>query len=445
MDLKNLRPGVAPREVWAWAAFDFANSGYTTVVLTAVFNAYFVSCIAGDAPWATFAWTSVVAASNLLSMIAMPAVAAHADMHASKKRWLLVMTVLAVVATALLATTGPGTIVWASLLVIVSNFAYNVGESVNSAFLPEIAREEAIGKVSGWGWAFGYCGGLTTLGGALVLVIGAEKFGLTADGAVRGAMLVTAAVFALAATPVFMLLRERAEPRASAEGVSTGVAESLREAVRTLREIPAFPDFGILTLCGFLYQCGVSVVITLSAVYAAAVMGFETADTILMVFLVNITAAVGAFAFGYVQDRIGHKRALMMTLIVWLAMIVAAALAETRAHFWIAANLAGLAMGSSQSAGRAMVGVFAPAGRQAEFYGLWNLALWMAAVVGPLSYGVITWMSGNNHHLAICSTGLFFVLAILILVPLNVERGSAKAKAAEESSNRSAGGDAVRR
>lgn len=426
MDVKSLRPGVAPREVWSWAAFDFANSGYTTVVLTAVYNAYFVAVVAGDAPWATLAWTVIVAASNLLSMIAMPAVAAHADMHASKKRWLFWMTFLAVAATALLATTGPGTILWAGLLIILSNFAYNVGESVNSAFLPELAREDSIGKVSGWGWAFGYCGGLTTLGGSLLLVTQADKLGLGTDGAVAGAMLITAVVFAVSAAPIFLWLKERATPRPDAK--HAGIAESLRGAWTTLKSLPQFPDFGILTTCGFLYQCGVAVVITLSAVYAAAVMGFTTEDTILMVFLVNITAAAGAFGFGYAQDRLGHKRALMVTLVVWLAMIVVAYFSETRTHFWIAANLAGLAMGSSQSAGRAMVGVFAPEGRQAEFYGLWNLALWLSAVVGPLSYGMITWVTGNDHRLAICATGLLFLLAIVVLVPLNVERGAARAK-----------------
>ena len=294
MDVKSLRPGVAPREVWSWAAFDFANSGYTTVVLTAVYNAYFVAVVAGDAPWATLAWTVIVAASNLLSMIAMPAVAAHADMHASKKRWLFWMTFLAVAATALLATTGPGTILWAGLLIILSNFAYNVGESVNSAFLPELAREDSIGKVSGWGWAFGYCGGLTTLGGSLLLVTQADKLGLGTDGAVAGAMLITAVVVAVSAARIFLWLKERATPRPDAK--HAGIAESLRGAWTTLKSLPQFPDFGILTTCGFLYQCGVAVVITLSAVYAAAVMGFTTEDTILMVFLVNITAAAGAFA-----------------------------------------------------------------------------------------------------------------------------------------------------
>lgn len=424
-----LMPGVRPREVWAWSAFDFANSGYTTVVLTAVFNAYFVSVVAGDAPWATFAWTLIIAASNLLSLFLMPVVGAVADARAQKKRWLFAATVLCIAGTVGLAFCGPGTIALAAVMVILSNVGYNVGETLNSAFLPEIARPEAVGKVSGWGWSFGYCGGLVTLGACLALVLGRERLGLTADGAIAGTMLITAAVFALASVPIFTLLRERARPRSgdSTKGLLRDALSSFREVAATARSLSTHRDFAWLALCGFLYQCGISVVITLSAVYAGEVMGFTTTDTLLLVFLVNITAAIGAFGFGYLQDRIGHKRALGLTLLVWVAMIGCAWGATTRPLFWLAANLAGFAMGSSQSAGRAMVALLAPEGRTAEFFSFWNMALWVSAIAGPLAYGSVTWITGNDHRLAILVTGAFFALSILALAPLDLERGMAAA------------------
>lgn len=420
----SLNPGVQPREVWAWAAFDFANSGYTTVVLTAVFNAYFVSVIAGDAPWATFAWTVVIAASNLASLILMPVIGAVADARATKKTWLLVATILAVAGTIGLSFCGPGTIAFAALMVILSNIGYNVGETLNSAFLPELARPEAVGKVSGWGWSFGYCGGLVTLAGALLLVLKGDDLGLTQDAAIGATMLLTAAVFALASVPIFTLLRERAVPRSGAVvSLREAARESFREIGNTARALPEHRDFGWLALCGFLYQCGISVVITLSAVYAAEVMDFSTADTLILVLLVNITAALGAFGFGYLQDQIGHKRALLLTLFAWIGMIACAYFATSRPLFWAAANLAGLAMGSSQSAGRAMVALLAPASRRAEYFSFWNMALWVAAIVGPLAYGSVTWMTGNDHRLAILVTGVFFLFAVVALVPVDLERG----------------------
>ncbi len=424
----SLQAGVTTREVWSWAAFDFANSGYTTVVMTAVFNAYFVGVVAGNAEWATFLWTVVVAASNALGVLVMPFVGGLADRHANKKTWLFAATALAVLGTFGLAFSGPGTIVWSASMVLLSNLGYILGETLNSAFLPELSKPESVGRISGLGWSFGYLGGIATLGCALVIVQFGPKHGFGLDACVSATLAATAVVFMLASTPTFLWLKERAKPSEThaAEGATASLAATFR-ALLSLRE---FPDFGLLAVCGFLYQSGVSVVISLSAVYASAVMGFTTEDTILMVFVVNFTAAAGAYLFGKLQDRIGHKAALGLTLLLWLAMAGIAATTQSRALFWAAANLAGLAMGSSQSAGRAMAAVFAPPARTAEFFGYWNTALWLAAIVGPLAYGSVAWATGNNHRLAIGVTALFFVAALVVLGFIRVERGARRAREA---------------
>jgi UMF1 family MFS transporter len=156
-------------------------------------------------------------------------------------------------------------------------------------------------------------------------------------------------------------------------------------------------------------------------------LGFEVTETLVMVLVVNVTAAFGAFGFGYVQDALGHKRALALTLLVWIVMAMLAANATALWLFWVSANLAGLAMGSSQSGGRAMVALFAPKRRLAEFYGVWNMALWMSAIVGPLTYGIVTWATGNDHRLAMMVTSGFFVVGLLTLLLINVERGKERA------------------
>jgi len=174
-----LNPGVAKREVWAWAMYDFANSGYTTVVLTAVFNAYFVGVVAGNAPWATFAWTAALSVSYALVMVTGPLLGAWADAHAAKKKLLAVSTTVCVIGTAGLAWAGPGTVAWAVVFIIVSNFAYAIGENLCAAFLPELARPEALGKVSGWGWSLGYFGGILALAISLAWVMSAASRGST--------------------------------------------------------------------------------------------------------------------------------------------------------------------------------------------------------------------------------------------------------------------------
>lgn len=418
---QHLKKDVAGREVWAWAAFDFANSGYTTVVLTAVFNAYFVGVICGNASWATLLWTSVIAASNILAIVCMPFIGAATDLKANKKFWTVLMSLLCIAGTVGLAFTGSGTVWLAVFMVVVSNFAYNIGETLNSAFLPEIADPQSMGKVSGWGWSFGYCGGLLTLGMSLWAVLAMQAKGVSAEGYVPYTMVITAAVFFVAAMPLALWLKERAVPRTQANFWSL-VKESQASLIETFKSLPKHKNFAWLVASGLSFQGGIAVVVTLAAVYADQAMGFTPDETILLVLLVNITAAVGAFAFGYVEDRIGHKYALMVTLLIWIAMVAVAYFAQTKPIFWIAANLAGIAMGSSQSAGRALVGVLAPEKDRAAFYSFWNMALWVANIVGPMTYGLITWMTGNDQRLALLCTGMFFVVGLILLLPMRIEK-----------------------
>ncbi|MGH8651852.1 MAG: MFS transporter [Gammaproteobacteria bacterium] len=424
MTASSLVPGVHPREVWAWAFYDFANSGYTTVVITAVFNAYFVAVVAGGAPWATFAWTVSLAASYALIVLTAPLIGAYADARAAKKRLLLFTTVGCVVFTAGLALVGRGDLALGVALVILSNFFFGSGENLIAAFLPEIARGEALGKVSGWGWSLGYFGGLVALGACLAYVTRAQLHGATATEFVPVAMLITAALFAIASLPAFILLRERAQPVA---GAAYTVRSAFARVAETLSHARRYVDLWRFLGCVVFYQAGIQTVVALAAVYAQEVMGFTTRDTLILILVVNLTAASGAFAFGHVQDRIGHVRTLVLTLIGWLVAVVLACMAEGVTTFWVVANLVGVCLGSSQSAGRALVGYLSPPARSAEFFGLWGLAVKLSAILGPVTYGLVTWITHGNHRLAMLVTGVFFVVGIGLLAGLDVTRGRSAA------------------
>ena len=427
---QSLNDGVRKREVFGWAMYDFANSGYTTVVLTAVFSAYFVGSVAGNAPWATLAWTGALALSSALVMLTMPALGAYADLRAAKKRLLLISTVGCVLATLALAEVGPGDIALAVAAVVLSNLFYSYGDSLIAAFLPELARRNSLGRVSGWGWSFGYFGGMLTLGLSLAYVLWAQGRGVPATQFVPVTMLITAGIYALASMFTFALLRERAVPQAQlVQRQGIGVAASLTRLRQTWREARHFADFSRFLACGVAYQAGIAVVIALAAIYAEQVLGFKQIETMLLIFLVNIAAALGAFGWGYVQDRLGHRPALTITLVGWIVMTLLAGMATEATLFWVAAVIAGLCMGSSQSAGRALVGAFSPEQRRAEFYGLWTFATRLSAIVGPLTYGLVTLLTAGNHRIAILSTGLFFVLGLVLLARVNVARGIAAADA----------------
>jgi UMF1 family MFS transporter len=231
----------------------------------------------------------------------------------------------------------------------------------------------------------------------------------------------------------FRLLRERAQPNPAAlrEG---GLKASLLRLHATFLQARQFRDFMWLLLCAVFYKGGVAVAITLAAIYAETVIGFKQQETMVLIFVLNLAAAGGAFAWGYLQDRIGHKIALSATLVGWIAVCIIAAWSTTKGQFWWAATIAGLCMGSSQSAGRAMAGMFAPQRQLAEFYGLWSFATRLASIIGPLSYGAIAWASGGNQRVAILSTTGLFIAGLVLLLPVNMARGRAAAVAADRVS-----------
>ena len=405
--------------------FDFANSGYTTVVITAIFNAYFVASIAGNAPWATLAWTGALAVSYVLIMVTAPALGAYADAYACKKRVLLATTLGCILFTVALAAVEPGQVMLAVVFLIASNYCFGTGENVVAAFLPEIARSEHIGRVSGWGWALGYLGGMATLGLCLAYVAAAQARGEPAAAFVPGTLLITAAMFLVASTPTFLLLRERARPQAHQ---GTAFRESFARLQQTLAQARAFRDLGRFLLCIVCYQAGVQSVVTLAAIYAEQVMHFTTAQTIVLILVVNVAAALGALLFGYVQDRVGHKRAIGMTLIGWIAMTLIAAAAQTPVMFWVSAHIAGLCLGSSQSAGRALVGYLSPDDRHGEFFGLWGLSVKLSSILGPITYGVVVWLTGGEHRLAFALIGGYFVIGLALLAGVDVDRGRQAAR-----------------
>jgi UMF1 family MFS transporter len=229
-------------------------------------------------------------------------------------------------------------------------------------------------------------------------------------------MLITAGLFALCATPTFLILKERAKPQPQTKSPWSQVLQTLRRA-RDFRDLWRF------LLCILFYQAGIQAVIALAAIYATEAMKFTFVDTIILILVVNLTAAIGAFGFGFFQDKVGHVRAMYCVLVGWIVMIALAYLAQGVALFWVAANLAGLCMGSSQAAGRAIVGYLSPPARSAEFFGLWGLAVKSASIFGPLTYGAVTWIFAGDHRLGILSVGVYFVIGLVLMTGLDVERG----------------------
>jgi UMF1 family MFS transporter len=392
----------------AWCAFDFANSAFTTIVVTAVYPLVFVG-MAETRPRGEIAWAWALAASQLLAVALSPVIGALADHRARKKAYLAVTWVCCVVACAALSLIVRGPIAWAWILFVAANVAFSLGENLVAAFLPELAPQDRMGRLSGIGWAVGYFGGLASLAIARVLVDG---------GAVRWVPVATAAFFLAGGLPTFLLLRERATPRSDG---ARAVAAALRRVAATWRERASFPDLFRLLRGLFLAQAGVATVIGFSAIYAGSEFGMKN-DAIIELFIgLQLAAAVGAAAFGFLQDRIGGKPALLGTLALWIVAVLTCLLTTSASVFSVGAIVAGAAMGSTQASGRALVGAFTPPDREGEFFGLWGFVMKAASVAGPLAFALLR--EGTSIRGAMASTAAFFVLGALVLAPLDELRG----------------------
>lgn len=413
------------KEKFGWAMYDFANSGYTTVVLTAIFNAWFISGIAisggVEAGTATLYWTLAVAAGNILVLSSAPVIGALADLYAIRRRLLFSSTIGCITFTALLAIPQAGDIWLAVILLVVSYFMFATGENLIAAFLPELTEADNIGKLSGYGWALGFFGGLTTLALCLYYINVAEAAGKLPEQFIPVTMLIVAICFLLSAVPTFLWLKERGQPADVA--AHQVIRNTYRELLTTINNLKHFPDLKIFMVSLTCFHAGIYIVIVLAAVYAEQVMGFDTKQNIFLIGVVNITAAIGAFFFGHLQDRFGSVRSLALTLIIWCVAILVAWSTSDIVSFWIAANLIGLSLGASQSGSRALVGLFSPAGHYGEYFGLWGLCVKFAAIIGPVSYGLLNKVTHGDHRTSLLITLVFFVAGLFLLLRVDETRG----------------------
>jgi UMF1 family MFS transporter len=419
-------PPVTRREIVGWAMFDFANSAYTTIVVTVAYSIYFTKLVAPGAS-ADFLWGIGVWASNAIVLLGSPVVGAMAD-DSGRKKLLLAATWLACVGgTAALWFAVPGAVVLGLALFALSNVAYSFGENLCAAFLPELATPATMGRVSGFGWGLGYLGGL----GSLLLVLPLVKPGFTLEnlGNLRLAWVGTALFFLLGALPTFLLVRERAS-RGPWRGLAAYARHGFTRLAVTARSLAHFRELARFLAVFFVYSCGLTAVIAFAAVYAERTVGFSGAEVVALFLALQLSAALGAALLGFVQDRLGARRAISIALWIWILVSAGAYLATSKGVFWAVAMAAGLGIGSLQASSRALVGLLAPRGKTAEIFGFWGLASRAGYMVGPLVFGAVSSATGSQR-LAIAVNAVFFVVGLLAMRSVDEARGRAAALAWE--------------
>jgi len=407
-------PPVKRREIFGWCCFDFANSAFTTLIITVIYSVYFVKVVAGGQPIASTWWGFTLAGAQLAVLLVSPLVGAMADIRANKKTFLAVTASVCAFATASLYFVGPGE-VWLALgLVALGTMAFYLSENICAGFLPEISTPANAGRISGYGWSFGYFGGLLSLVLALAIIKSGEAAG---QDRVPWTFVMTGAFFFFAALPTLLLLRERAVPRALPPGRSL-LVESWGENLRSLRALPEHPTLGWFFISLFFATAGLTAVVAFAAVFADQALGFTQKETILLFVILQLAGVAGASGFGFLQDKTSPKLALSLSLVLWILVCVAAWWCPNKTWFYAIGVGAGVALGAFQSGGRAVVSLFTPPGKSGEFFGYWGFFSKLAGVVGTPIFGLLATYFGLRT--AILANAGFFLLGLLVLLPLKL-------------------------
>jgi UMF1 family MFS transporter len=424
----NDRP-VKRREIFGWAMFDFANSSYTTVVITAIYSPFFVRYIV-PAEWTVRDswWSVAVIASTLISLVLSPLVGAICDFSGQKKKYLVASSIVCALATAGLAFVGPGQVGLALALLIISNAAFMLSETFCGAFLPDISTEKNIGWISGLGWGVGYMGGLLSILLVTQLLVRAEPGTAEYLWQNRSAMLATGVFFLLAALPTFLLVRNRSVPRPGFEGA--GLGRLVKAGIGELKQ--AFTaTAGNRVLFQFLvafmvYMAGLDAIIKFVGIYASEVVQLEGGQFAVLFLILQVSAAAGALGFGVLESRLGPKESVLLSLCMWIVGALAiyfmdslaAATGQTLATtFFAIAVVAGAGLGATQSASRTIVGLLARPGQTAQAFGFWSMFARLAAILGA-GFGFVGDAVGRQNAVLLL-LGYFVVGGVLLMmVPL---------------------------
>lgn len=405
--------------------YDLANQSFQLLINTLLFGVFVAQVVAITEERGKSAWTAMIVAAELAVVALSPLVGALADARSWKKEVLVVTGLVAGMLTAALTLLGPGMIWQAAALYIVAAIAVGIGENFLGAFLPELARPEQMGRVSATGWTMSYIGALLLLA---MLWILHPVLGLDDPANRRWLFLISGVWFLAGILPVILLLRERTPPRPESElrNIASDALSQLRES---WRESARFLDLRRFFLAGFVYSMGVNTVIFFAGLIGAQ-FGFGLRQLTLLAIVMSLGAGAGALFDAKFQDRIGHRRTVLLFLGVWTLSTLAMAVMSLRSLdlriFWIIAAGLGLGLGGIGTGSRALVGALTPAARSGEFFGVWGLVFKLSAVVGVGTFGAVAASWGQPASLFALSA--FFIAGALLMLRVDERRGMAAAR-----------------
>jgi len=429
-----------PGEIAAWATYDFANSAFATVILAVLYNKYYAGIVAGGAkgvalgsfhvPGAAML-AFVGAAAMLLVALSAPILGALSDLTGRKKEFLGAYTLLGCVATALMMTVDAGEWIWGGALFVLAQFGFAGAMVFYNALLIDIAEPEDYGKVSGIGWAWGY------IGGGLLLLLNLFMLnppkGAPFDPFSLGACFLSVAIWwGVFSLPLFWGVHQ-SKPVAFS-GKRGRFKESWRVLTNTLHRIKRLPELAKFFFAFLIYNDGVETVIIMAAVFGDQELRMGSDELILFFLMIQGVAFLGALFFGWLVERIGNRRSILISLVIWCLVLVWAWqlgwLGNPRKEYWVLGILTALVLGGTQAASRSLQAYLIPPAHASEFFSFFGISGKFASAIGPLVYGLAILLTGSLR-VAILTLLLFFVAGFLLLWRVNEKTGRDQAIAFE--------------
>ncbi|MGB9695697.1 MAG: MFS transporter [Ignavibacteria bacterium] len=403
-------------QVFIWALYDFANSTYAVIIVAFVFAVFFVDIVCERSSIGDFYWSLGINISMVISAVLNPICGAIADRYSQKKSFLFLFTLLAVIPTMLMFFSGRGMVLYALILFIISNIGFQTSLTFYDAFISDIVEEKYYNKVSSFGYAFGYLGSLMSL--ALVFPLSANPQLL---------FLLTGVLFALFAAPLFIWLREKKVNISTTQAsLFENIIFGVKKVWTTVKNISKYANLRNYLIAYFFYIDAVNTIIFFSGIYARKTLEFQMVELALFFVLVQITAMIGAFIFAYLGDRLGILKSIYLNVVSWLIIILIIFFIVDKDtfliiwgykvhYFFVIGGLAGTFLGSIQSLSRALMTKLTPLESKTEFFGFYSLFDKTSTLLGPLTFGLVSWLSGSQK-LAVLSVGTFFIFGLLILL-----------------------------
>lgn len=427
-------PPATSREVWAWALYDWANSAYSTLSITVLVSYMQGAVLPGDPGVRVWGWG--IGLTELVVAVCSPVLGAVADAHASKRFWLGLTALGGATAASLMVFATPDRPWLIVVLFLAAHLGFELSQGFYNGFLPEIADEQSMGRISARGYALGYLGGGLALLAFLMLFRFGDALGLPALDSdathlrVRLGLLMMGLWWGVFTLPAIFWLRDRNPPRHD-RSVAATAREAFGQVGHTLRNIRRYRMLALFLLAFLFYNDGIQTVISQASVFAKHVLSMPADELVMVVLMIQFVALPGAMLVGAAADRIGHKPALVACLLVWIGLLTAAYFIQEKWQFWCMGAVLGLVMGGTQSVSRAMMGLMTPAAHTAEFFGFFNLSGKATSLFGPIVFAEVLAQTGSAHR-AILSLLAFFLIGSALVARVDVPRGQRETKASGE-------------